>query len=283
MMIPGVSGGTMAIILGIYDELIDAVSNVRKSPVYYLVFLANYLIGGLVGMVLLSGPLLALVQWQPVPCMFFFMGAILASIPPLFRRAVYIKASALHGFVLDGVPIDGMTRSRRMDPIRGINVIGALVGTAIGFGLHFIPEGLTPEIGALDVRAWIMLFLAGIIIAIALVLPGISGSYMLLVFGLYDVTLTAIRELDLLFLLPIVIGTVAGTFGSAKILDNLMKRHPQFIFLMIIGFMVGSLYQVFPGLPSGIEIAVSAGTFIAGFAIIYMLGSTRRHNDDETV
>jgi putative membrane protein len=70
-----------------------------------------------------------------------------------------------------------------------------------------------------------------------------------------------------------------GTFGTAKGIDTLMSRHPRFIFMLIIGFMLGSLYQIFPGLPTGTEIVIAPITFAAGFLIIFLLVSYRKKNE----
>lgn len=272
MLVPGVSGGCMAIILGVYDELIGAVSNIRKRFTRNVLLLINFLLGGLVGMVLLADPLLRLVNWQKVPCMYFFMGAIIACIPPLFKRAVSGKHTVNSGFKLDGVQISPAVVVLKTEKIKITNVIAGIVGAAIGISLQYVPEEIITASDTMSVMTVIALIIAGFIIAVALILPGISGSYILLIFGLYDVTLTAIKDLNLPFLIPFIIGALIGTFGTAKIIDNLMKRHPQFIFLLIIGFMLGSLYQVFPGLPTGIYIPISIGTFALGFVVILFLG-----------
>ena len=99
-----------------------------------------------------------------------------------------------------------------------------------------------------------MLILAGVVIAIALILPGISASYILLMLGMYDLTLIAIKEMNVFYLIPLIIGVLGGTFLTAGILEREMKRHPQFTYMLIIGFMLGSLVQVYPGIPVGTEI-----------------------------
>ena len=153
------------------------------------------------------------------------------------------------------------------------SLLAAVLGLAIAVGLYYLPENLFGASDQLTPASALILVVAGFIIAIALVLPGISGSYMLLVFGMYNLALQAVQQVNLLFLAPLAVGVAAGTFGTAKLLDRLMERHPQFIFMLIIGFMLGSLYDIFPGLPSGAEIPISIGTFAAGFAIIFLLVS----------
>jgi putative membrane protein len=272
MLLPGVSGGSMAIILGVYGELIDAVSNIWKQPLKKLLLLGSYVLGGALGVLLLSGPLLALVEKQPVISGYLFMGAILACIPSLYRLCTYTEDRETKGFVLDGLPISPTIRRIKRVGLRPISIIGLVFGVAIGVGVDFIPAGLISDTEDTGIWSIIILFATGIIIAIALVVPGISGSYVLLILGLYDEMLLAVRDLHVFYLIPFVVGVVVGIFGTTKLIDYLMKKFPQFIFLTIIGFMLGSLYEVFPGLPHGFEIPISISVFVVGFALIFILG-----------
>lgn len=248
MLIPGVSGGTTAIILGIYDQLINSVSRIRQDIKGNGLLLLNYGLGGLAGILIMSGPLLSIVNGWPLPSMYFFIGCIIASIPPLYRRM-------------------------NTDKIKFKNMVVALVGALIGGALTLLPEGLFQVGQHMSVQMFLLLIVAGIIIAIALILPGISGSYMLLVFGMYTITLEALKAFDIMFMIPLIIGLAIGTFGTARILDKQMEKHPQFTYMLIIGFMIGSLYQIFPGIPTGNNIIICIVTLIAGITIITLLVS----------
>jgi putative membrane protein len=185
MLIPGVSGGTMAIILGIYDELIGAVSNMRRAFRLNTILLLTYAAGGGIGMLLLSGSLRRLVNWAPIPSMYFFMGAIVAGILPLYARVRQPAPSSRPDIVFEGAVIRRYSGKTRLRPI---NIVVAILGAGVGIGLKYLPEGLIPSPDELNFIALVVLFFAGIIIAIALILPGISGSYMLLVFGGQTIT-----------------------------------------------------------------------------------------------
>ena len=116
-----------------------------------------------------------------------------------------------------------------------------------------------------------MLILAGILAAVALILPGISISYMLLVLGLYEPTMTAIHELQLSFLLPMAIGLIAGMLLMVKALEKAMTSYPQITYPIIIGFLLGSLPAVFPGIPTGIQWLICPLTLAAGFSGVCFL------------
>lgn len=250
MLIPGVSGGTMAIILGIYDDLIHAVNSLRSNFKKHGIFLLQYGIAGILGIILLSGPMLnAVTAWQK-PMMFLFLGAILGSFPPLYKKAT-------------------------ADKVKQVNKGAAAVGAAIAYLITLFPEGLLNFEPGFHLFSFFMLLIAGIVIAIALILPGISASYVLLMLGMYDLTLKAIRHFDIAYLIPLIIGTITGTFLTAELIEREMKRHPQFTYMLIIGFMIGSLVEVFPGMPIGVEILPCIVTFSLGLGMILWIGRKR--------
>jgi putative membrane protein len=249
MLIPGVSGGTMAILLGVYDEMISALSRIRARFVHNSLLLLQFLAGAGPGILLLSGPVLTALSLWPKPVMFFFTGAIIAGIPPMYRKV-------------------------RVARIKPKNILVAAVGAAVAIATEYLPSGLfdpTPG-GGFDPVACALLVVAGFVIAVALILPGISGSYVLLMFGMYDLTLTAVRDVNLPYLLPLAAGALIGALSTAGVLDRLMQKHPQFIYMLIIGFMLGSVAQVFPGLPVGWNIPICAVTLLAGFGAVFWVG-----------
>ncbi|HWQ79408.1 MAG TPA: DUF368 domain-containing protein [Anaerovoracaceae bacterium] len=252
MLVPGVSGGTMAIILGIYDDLIHAVSTLRQNIKENALLLGIFTLAGTIGILLFSGPMLtALTLWNK-PMLFFFMGAILGSIPPLYRKV-------------------------RISRIKPVNIMVALIGAVLGVCTMYLPEGVFQISAGLHFYSILMLAFAGFIIAVALILPGISASYILLMLGMYDLTLAAMKDLNLPYLVPLAVGVLAGIFLTAGILEREMKRHPQFTYMLIIGFMLGSLAQVFPGVPEGLEILSCILTFFAGLAVILWIGRKREY------
>jgi len=247
MLIPGASGGTMAIILGIYDDLIHAVSTLRQNLKDNAVLLGQFSIAVIAGIVLFSGPMLNAVTIWNKPMMFLFMGAIIGSIPPLYRKV-------------------------RVSRIKTVNMVVASLGMALGIATMFLPAGLIRVSDGFNLINFLVIVIAGVIIAVALVLPGISASYILLMMGIYDLTLNAIKEADLIFLTPLGLGILSGTYLTAGLLERAMNRHPQFTYMLIIGFMLGSLFEVFPGLPKQDEIVFCVLTFAAGFAAILWIG-----------
>ena len=246
MLVPGVSGGSMAMILGIYNRLITSVSSFFKNIKKNTLFLAIFVVGALAGMVLFAKPLLGLINRHPKPMLYFFIGAALGGVPLMYKESQVKKISSKH-------------------------VIFILVGILIVTLLGLLPTNVFSAESSSGIIRIVLLLIAGFIAALALILPGISVSYMLLVLGLYEPTMTAISEFDILFLMPLGIGVVLGILLTTRLLETVMTKFPSITYMVILGFILGSLAETFPGIPSGIEWLICILTFAAGFAIIYIL------------
>jgi putative membrane protein len=243
MLVPGVSGGTMAIILGLYNEMICAVSsffsNVKKN-ISFLGFLA---IGGLIGVFGFSKLIEYSLNNFKVPVLYLFLGIILGGIPILYKQASAGNKTKKDWFYF----ISGFI----------IVVIMAYYNGTI--------VNLASSTGILN---FMFLILAGIIIAVALILPGISTSFMLLVLGLYDITLKAINEFRFNYLIPIIIGVGIGVIATTKLLEKFLTNNPRQTYMLILGFVAGSIIEVFPGIPMGFDLVVSTITLVIGFVCI---------------
>ncbi len=246
MLVPGVSGGSMAMILGIYNRLITSVSSFFKNIKKNTLFLAVFVVGALAGMVLFAKPLLGLINRHPKPMLYFFIGAALGGVPLMYKESQVKKISSKH-------------------------VIFILVGILIVTLLGLLPTNVFSAESSSGIIRIVLLLTAGFIAALALILPGISVSYMLLVLGLYEPTMTAISEFDILFLMPLGIGVVLGILLTTRLLETVMTKFPSVTYMVILGFILGSLAETFPGIPNGIEWLICILTFTAGFSIIYML------------
>ena len=263
MLVPGVSGGSMSMILGIYTKLISSVSSFMKNKFRNSLFLTIFLAGSLIGIVSFSKPILHLIETYPMPMLYFFMGAVAGSVPLMFREAKLTKFSWT-------VPI-----------YVAIGFLIVLFFLAIFLHDHLIivlffemsPISNLTTNNATNWYTYLLLVVAGFIAAIALVLPGISVSYMLSLMGLYDETMRAASEFYLPFLIPLGFGLVVGILLTTKLLENLMQNYPQPTFLIILGFILGSILELYPGIPQNEEIFICALTLILGFGIIKYISS----------
>lgn len=251
MLVPGVSGGTMAMMLGIYGDLIDAISSLRRNWKQNLRFLAVFCLGAGLGMLLLARPLLYLVETFQMPMMYFFIGAVAGSIPLIYHQSRVTKFSVK-------------------------TVVYPCVGVGIVVLMGFIPQNLIPQSSDKGWLGILMLLLAGFVAAIALVLPGISVSYMLLMMGMYSRTMEALSRFQISYLVPLGIGLILGILATTKLLDKLMARFPQGTYLVILGFIIGSVLQVFPGIPEGWELLICPILFAAGFWAMHQLSQLEK-------
>ncbi|SBF46940.1 membrane protein [Staphylococcus aureus] len=264
-LVPGVSGGTIALLLGIYNQFIASISGIFSRRFWpSFTFLIPIIIGMLLAMGSLSNLFNYLLSQHHIPTMFFFGGLIIGILPYLLKISNY-KTS--------------FTTKHYMMVIAGIAIL--IVITLMNNGDKHAGETLTLSTGLI-----IKYFIAGMCASSAMLLPGISGSFMLLVFGVYGTVMLAISEVvklnftGLPILLAVGFGVLAGFIISSKIIQYFLTHHKLMTFALIIGFVVGSLFAAFPGLPTNIVMwFVSLVVFIIGFIVSLTLGRITAENE----
>lgn len=264
-LVPGVSGGTIALLLGIYNQFIASISGIFSRRFWpSFTFLIPIIIGMLLAMGSLSNLFNYLLSQHYIPTMFFFGGLIIGIVPYLLKISNY-KTS--------------FTTKHYMMVIAGIAIL--IVITLMNNSDKHAGETLTLSTGLI-----IKYFIAGMCASSAMLLPGISGSFMLLVFGVYGTVMLAISEVvklnfaGLPILLAVGFGVLAGFIISSKIIQYFLTHHKLMTFALIIGFVVGSLFAVFPGLPTNIVMwFVSLVVFIIGFIVSLTLGRITAENE----
>jgi len=221
-IVPGVSGGTIAIVLGIYDKLIHAVNNIIKDFKNQYKILLQVGIGAILGMFIFSNIINVIIDKYPIQIGYMFIGIILGGAPLMFKK------STENGF-------------------KKKNLIYLAIGIIVALLLSGSGVDNSAVIRELSFMNAIWLFIAGVIIAVALILPGISGSFMLLILGLYNTVMAAISEINIIVLLPILVGGIVGTLATARLIEWLLKKFPGETYMMIFGFVLASVTGVFPG------------------------------------
>lgn len=225
-MVPGVSGGTMAFILGIYEELIEAIKSFDLKSLQLLLacqfrrlldhiswkFLLAVGIGILTAIFTLAHILSWLLQNRPVFIWSFFFGLILASVVTVSRR---VQTWQLSTWL-------------------------CLAGGAIG---SYFLVGLVPV--STPNAPW-FLILCGAVAICAMILPGISGSFILLLLGKYQYVLEAVNQKDFLVLGLVAVGACGGIIAFSRLLGWLLKRYHDLMVAVLTGLMLGSLRKVWP-------------------------------------
>lgn len=216
MMVPGVSGGTMAIILGIYDRLISAVSSFGRDVKENLLFLTIFGLSAGVGMFLFSTPVSWLLEHYKIPTISFFTVVILCGVPVIGRKS--------------GV-----------EKVRFSVIVYMLLGAIMVVCISKIPENV------FHTESFPGMILAGILSAAALIFPGISFSHFLLVLGIYDQLLKAVQTLNMRFLFPLGAGVLLGVILLSRLLESLMTKYPKQTYMIILGFILGSVGEIIAG------------------------------------
>lgn len=265
--VPGVSGGTIAFILGFYDKFIGSINDLiyergkkRKEALFYLIKLG---IGWVIGML-----------------------AAVSVLSTAFETHIYFVSSLFMGFVIASIPLVYHQEKESYKGHLG-NIIFAVIGAAIVVGITLLNKtsfmsGV--DLGSLSLPLAIYIFISGMIAICAMFLPGISGSTVLLIFGLYLPVLTGIKELMHLnfsvfpSLLIFGLGIIAGILSVVKGIKNCLEKHRSKTMYLILGLMLGSLYTIVMG-PTTLKTPVAALSvknfsilaFIIGIAIVAVL------------
>jgi putative membrane protein len=225
-VVPGVSGGTIAFITGIYEELISSINNINLDAFKLLkkeglkafwnhingTFFVFLLAGVAISVLTLAKVVLHLLEAHPVLIWSFFFGLIIAS------------------SILVGKTIKQWTI-----PVITFFAIGTIIAMYIS----------SIETTTSNTASW-YIFLSGCIAICAMILPGISGSFILVLMGSYHVVLTAIKEKEIVTLLLFMSGCLVGILSFARLLKWLFSKYKEITIALLTGFMIGSLYKVWP-------------------------------------
>ena len=250
-LIPGISGGTMAMVLGIYHELITSINGIlSKRWREHLLFLGPLVIGIGIALVTFSRLIEWLIAHHSQPLFFFFIGIIIGIIPFLLRTANFKKTfKASHYMLL----IIAMILVACTSLINDDNMQS--VWTNLNFG-HYL-----------------FLFLAGWIASSAMILPGISGSLLFLLLGVYPTVINAISNLNLPVIIIVGLGVVMGILTTSKLIQYLFREFSVITYAVLIGLVIGSLYVTFPDLPRTVPYAfLCLVMFLIGLMLAILLG-----------
>jgi putative membrane protein len=257
-IIPGVSGGTIAVVLGIYEYMIEAISNFatnKEKRKEYIIFLIKIAFGAIL-IIFMSAKLMKfLLENYFVYTNLAFVGLIAGSIPSIYKSHHEMKLSSASAMSF---------------------LIGAAIILIFEFAFPNVEKKEGIEIAFnLNFNAGLLLVIAGFFAGGSMIVPGISGSFIMLLMGQYYIVTTCVADRDLVPLLIVGLGIILGIFIFAKIINILLKKYPKETFYFILGLVIASLYSIFPGMPGEIgKFFVAAVITIICFMISFIIGKS---------
>jgi putative membrane protein len=242
-ILPGVSGGLILVLCGSYERLIEDISELRQKirpEFFFLVAIASGLLVGMLGCTLF-------LDWTldrfAAPMMAFFFGLIVAQIPEVWKLTGYEKGSKMS--------------------------VASIICLAVGLGIIIAlmvinGGGRVVDTDDHSIGNMVLFALCGIVLAISKVMPGISGSSLLIALGLFEVTISSVAHLDIYFIAPLCVGLLIGLFGFAKVMDMCLKRFRTETYMLIMGLTIGSLMII-------IQELVNSSLDAAGWAVCIVM------------
>ena len=269
--IPGISGGTIALLTGIYEELITTIGGININLIselknngfesFWKKLNGNFL------MVLISGIGLSLISFVKISSVLFddyplfiwsfFLGLILAT--------VYIIFKLIRDFTL-------------------VNILFSIIAIVC---IHYTNTILTTEIATEIELNNIHLYIlfCGIIASSAMIVPGISGSLILVILGVYNFIINALNNLEISIILPFTFGALIGLLGFSRVLKYLFRNYRNITYSLMLGFVVGSIEKVWPWNKefsteiSNTNMFLSISLVIFGFSLVLLLERIKKSND----
>lgn len=271
-IIPGVSGGTIAVVLGIFDQMIAALNTLFKNFKKNMAFLIPLFIGALFGIVLFSKLLKFCLENYSFPTSMFFVGLVVGSVPLIYKKAAE-KTVSLKCY------------------------ISAIIAFLVVVGFSFLSGDASPTISdiTLDTSMIIKILLSGVIASAAMVVPGISGSFVLVLLGMYNLVLTTISSFtslavsngkqiseigfmsvvknivtsnEFIIIAVVAIGIVIGVILISKIIQFLFNKAYSITYFAILGLIFGSIFSIFSD-----DLTYQSYTADGSFTIIVIITS----------
>lgn len=251
-VIPGVSGGTMAVVFGVYDRLLSVITINIKKILSMWKFWLPLGIGMGIGILGFSTVIITLFEHYPMATNWFFIGLIAGSLPLIIGKIRNACGENVQSPPLSVVVcmLTALAAMIVMDMLNNNN-----------FGATLYTE-LTPGLFAL-------LLGASALAAIAMIIPGISGSFLLLVLGAYTTIIGAISALNIPLLIPVALGVIIGLLGGAGLVRLLLAKIPAQTYGAILGLVAGSLVVIYPGVALNLEMLVSVFCLATGFSLAF--------------
>lgn len=245
-ILPGISSGVLCVIFGIYETLLNCTLNFFKNIKYNFKLLFPIGLGTLVGIILLGNILKYVFYAYPVQTKFMFIGLIIGSVPELFK-----KANSKKGFKLG-------------------YLIYFILSFSVGVLLVLLEKKLNFSENNISQFSFAYLLISGFFMSAGVIIPGVSSTLILILMGVYDAYLLSVSSLYIPFLLPLGIGLIIGSFICMKLIKFLLDNYYSQTFYCIIGFTLGSIFVLYPGISCLNDAILGALGLLLGLSIIML-------------
>jgi len=271
-IIPGVSGGTIAVVFGIYEELMEALSGFisdKEKRWHYIRFLVLVFSGALVSIFLFARLLAWAFDNYELITVYFFLGLIIGSIPVVVRAHpdMQIKSNRIIAF------------------LGGLIIVVALAQLQ---GSEGVVQGATSqELLRLNWSNYLYFVFSGAVAASAMIIPGLSGSFILILLGVYRTVLDSLSQISKIrtleaftpeikvqigIIITLAIGVVGGILGFSRLMNWALKHYPALMMYFILGLIIGSLYQIYPGFEFSLQGGAAVISLFIGLLIAIRFG-----------
>lgn len=246
---PGVSGGTFAVILGVYDKITDVIANFHVDFKGKVVFIFPIALGVGLGILGFSRVIKFLFDRYAVEVTFLFIGLMVGTLPSVFKEA----------------------NSKGFKRIYFIPFFMTFGGTVLAMVL----ENLLVDEVMYFTPDFFMRNIYGVIIGLGTIVPGVSASFMLMAVGGYETVLEGIISVDIIFMLPVVIGFGVSVLIFAKLINYMFKRFYGITYYGILGFAFGSIIMITPVFTVSVEFFMGVCLFALGVFLSLRLNRVR--------
>jgi putative membrane protein len=253
---PGVSGGTLAVIFGLYEKITDAIANLfhefwKKVKEFFFIG-----VGGIVGVLGFSHIISYLFKNYELEVKYLFIGLMMGTFPSLRRQAN--KQGFKYTYL---IPFTITLIMAVLFALLNSNAAEGTEGSRIGF---------------------LLFVLYGAVIGFGTIIPGISASFILMYLGSYQAMIEGISHIDLSVLIPAGIGFLITVFGFAKLINLLFQKAYGYTYYAVFGLTIGSILSILPGIGLNWRYLIGYGLLVGGFALSYYLSSlnkTHKHRN----
>lgn len=225
-VIPGVSGGTMLVVFGIFDKLTDSISGIKKI-FENIKFLITFAIGAGGGILISAKLIKQLFENFPIQTNLFFIGLIVGGIPLIYRLGTSekkVKPLCAVPFVIAMAAVIGLTVLEKLDLFK-----------------------LAPDVvEGFDLVMSLKLMICAAIAAVTMIIPGISGSFVMMLLGVYETIIGALGDFNFYVIIPFAIGALIGIIFGAKLISFLIRKNKLMVYSALMGLVVGSVYAILP-------------------------------------